>query len=784
MSFAFDRNDDLAISGLSAPATISIDRYGVPHIRAASIDDLWFMQGFNAARDRLWQIDLWRKRGLGLLARDFGPGYAEQDRASRLFLYRGDMDAEWRSYADDARAICKRFVAGINAYIDLTEKEPERLPPEFAVLSTKPERWRAEDVVRIRSHGLSRQAVSKVVRATVGAIAGLDVDDLRRKKTPHVAPTCFDDLPLAEIPLAAVDDIKLATAKVSFTQERLDATVETAGAWRKVNEFSEVMEDIAWHGSNNWVVSGERTGTGKPLLASDPHRAHSLPSLRYVVHLTAPGFDAVGAGEPAVPGISLGHNGDIAFGLTIFGADHEDVYVYELHPDDDDLYLYRGEWERMTVVDETIAVKGGDAQSVRLRFTRHGPVTHVDADKRRAFAIRSVWFEPGGAPYLASLSCMRARDLDGFRAGNARWGAPSINHVFADQGGTIAWMPGGKIPHRVGWNGLVPVPGDGRCEWSGFLPPSEYPERVDPPSGYAFSANEMNLPDDWPHAAKPVGFDWNDRARADRIIESFGLARRHDVAAARALQTDEVSLPARRLCMLLAALETSDEQARAALDRLRGFDGKLSTDSAPAALFEIWWTKHLKPGLFARALGEESKALLAPGDADAVFAALCEPARYFDDEGARDGFLADTLAAAWRETRERLGEDVVQWSWGRLHHGYFPHPFADLPDVDKGAARDVGPLPMGGSGQTVKLASYRGADFRVMHGASFRMIVDLADLDRSLCLNAPGQSGDPRSRHYDLLAPVWAASDYAPMLYTMGAVDAATEFVWKLRPAQ
>ncbi|MET0606478.1 MAG: penicillin acylase family protein, partial [Beijerinckiaceae bacterium] len=469
MTFDFDRNEQLAIAGLSAPASVSIDRFGVPHIRAATLDDLWFMQGFNAARDRLWQIDIWRKRGLGLLAKDFGPGYIEQDRAARMFLYRGDMDAEWRAYADDAKTICERFAAGVNAYIDLTEREPKRLPPEFALVKAKPARWSAEDIVRIRSHGLSRQAISKVVRARVVSHAGAKVDDLRRKRTPQVEPTRFDDIAYGDVPLVAVDDMKLAIAQATFTPERLSASLAQAGAWRAVNDFSEVIEDATWQGSNNWVVAAKLTGTGKPLLASDPHRAHSLPSLRYLVHLTAPGFDAIGAGEPGVPGISLGHNGDIAFGLTIFGADQEEVYVYETHPDDPDLYRYGDAWERMRIVDEVIQVKGEADQHVRLRFTRHGPVTHAEPEKHRAFAVRSVWFEPGSAPYLASLTCMRARDLDAFRAGNARWGAPSINHLYADQSGTIAWMPGGKVPRRVGWNGLLPVPGDGRYEWEGFL---------------------------------------------------------------------------------------------------------------------------------------------------------------------------------------------------------------------------------------------------------------------------------------------------------------------------
>jgi penicillin G amidase len=672
----------------------------------------------------------------------------------------------------------------VNAYVTLTEREPERLPPEFGIVGTRPARWSAEDVVRIRTHGLSRQAASKVVRARVLSRAGAAVDDLRRRLAPPVEPTRFDDLPIDDIPLEVVAAMNLSTAQVTFTPERMAASLAGAGKWRKVNEFSEVTADALWNGSNNWVVDGDRSGTGKPLLASDPHRAYALPSLRYVVHLSAPGFDAIGAGEPSVPGISLGHNGDIAFGFTIFGADQEDVYVYETHPDDADLYRYGGEWERMRVVEETIKVKGAPDQTIRLRFTRHGPVTYEDDAKSRAFSVRSVWFEPGTAPYLGSLSSMRARDLDQFRASNRCWGAPSMNHLFADRGGTIAWMPGGKIPRRVGWNGLLPVPGDGRCEWQGFLDVADYPERVNPESGYLFSANEMNLPADWPHKEKQVGHDWIDRARADRIIEAMEEKKRHGAEEAKALQTDELSLPARRLCAALSGLEPGGADSEQGIALLRDWDAVTSVDSAAAALFEIWWTNHLKPALFRRAIGDAAP-LLEPGDWDAILDAVESTGLLFAGDGApaRDALLRDTLADAVREARARMGEAASKWAWGRLHHGYFPHPLGPIAGAKRGEVPDIGPLPTGGSGSTVKFASYRPQDFRVMHGASLRMIIDLADLDRSLCLNAPGQSGDPRSKHYDRLAPVWAASDYAPMRYSKAAVDSATDYVWRLRPA-
>jgi penicillin amidase len=294
----------------------------------------------------------------------------------------------------------------------------------------------------------------------------------------------------------------------------------------------------------------------------------------------------------------------------------------------------------------------------------------------------------------------------------------------------------------------------------------------------------MNLPADWPHDEKQVGHDWIDRARADRIIEVIEGKKTHGIEEAKALQTDELSVPARRLLAEVRRLEANDVDTEQGLALLRGWDAVIAKGSAAAALFELWWTKHLKPALFRRALGDDAP-LLAPGDSDAIIDAIERTALLFAEDGApaRDALLQGTLASAVREARALMGDEASSWAWGRLHHGYFPHALGPIAGAKRGEVPDIGPLPIGGSTSTVKFSSYRPQDFRAIDGASFRLIVDLADLDRSLCLNAPGQSGDPRSKHYDRLAPVWAASDYVPMRYTRAAVDSATEFIWRLRPA-
>lgn len=775
--------ETLRIPGLAAPAEIAIDASGIPHLRAGSLPDLFFLQGFNAARDRLWQIDTWRKRGLGLLAAELGPGYAAQDEASRLLLYRGDLDAEFAAYAPDAREICEAFVCGINAYVDLVAREPERLPPEFEALGTRPARWEAADVVRIRSHTLTRNVLSEIVRANLLAIggdeAGETADRLRMRREPDIATERPDGLDFADVPLEVARIFKLATAPVTFSRARLDARPDEAERWSDVTPLGEVIARQAGEGSNNWAIAGTRTATGRPILASDPHRRYQLPSLRYLVHLTAPGFDAIGAGEPCVPGISLGHNGTIAFGITIHCTDQEDLYVYETHPDDPELYRYGDGWERMRIVEEEIAVRGAAPRIARLRFTRHGPVLHADPARRRAFALRTVWTHPGSAAYLAALSAMRAQDRETFRESLRGWGAPATNVVYADVTGAIAWFAVGHTPIRPNWSGLTPVPGDGRFEWAGFRPLEEMPSSLDPQAGFVASANEMNLPDDFLARADPTGREWFEPSRAQRIREVLDGAAAHALEDSCALQSDVLCLPARRLAPRLAALDPGDDaDAARALALLAGWDHRMDAASAGAALYELWLARHLKPALLAaRVPDPKLRALIAPMDTRALLD---------EAEIASDDVWRETLAAAWRDAAGRMGADPGTWAWGRLHRLEYVHPLANLRSEGLAgealATARLGPYPTSGNSSTPMLATYDEANFSVIMGSHVRLVIDVGDFDASLCMNDPGQSGDPRSPHFGDLAEDRGAGRYRPLPYGRAAVDAATIRLLRLEP--
>ncbi|HEV7383760.1 MAG TPA: penicillin acylase family protein, partial [Phenylobacterium sp.] len=398
-----------AVAGLNAPAQMVVDHWGVPHIFAASARDAFFVQGYNAARDRLWQIDLWRKRGLGRLSASFGPSYVAQDRAARLFLYRGDMAAEWAAYDAGARDAVEAFTAGVNAYVAEVDAGKRPLPVEFKLTASKPEMWGTEDVLRIRSHALVSNVASEVARAQVACAAGLPADRLRRKLEPPHTTVVPPGLDPCVIPDNVLKDYLLGTGAVGF--EALAAGGRQAEAAPQV-QLAQALDAYQNEGSNNWVIAPSRTATGRPILANDPHRPVGAPSLRYIVHLNAPDLDIIGAGEPALPGVSFGHNRQMAWGLTIFYIDQEDLYVYDTKAD---AYRYKGSYEPMKVVHEAIEVKGEAPRDVTLKFTRHGPV--LAETPGHAFAMRTVWNLPGASGYFGSSRMWRAKSWADFKAG-------------------------------------------------------------------------------------------------------------------------------------------------------------------------------------------------------------------------------------------------------------------------------------------------------------------------------------------------------------------------------
>ena len=750
-STATAQDQSYTVSGLEQTAEIIVDEWGVPHIYANTHYDAFFVQGFNAARDRLWQIDVWRRRGLGQLSEVFGAEYLDQDRATRLFLYRGDMYREWLAYGSDAKRIAEAFTSGINAYIDVLDENPELLPPEFDLLRYRPARWSPSDVVRIRGHGLWLNIGSEVQRALIACASDLETAAYWRQLEPEWETKIPEGLDPCIIPRDVLNTYFLAKAPVVFGNPSL-----------ALNESIFKSKDRGV-GSNSWAVAPSRTSTGRPILTDDPHRTHAVPSLRYIAHLNAPGLNVIGAGEPALPGISIGHNEHIAFGLTIFPIDQEDLYVYEVK---DGRYRYGGDWESFRMISESVDVRGAPDAKIELKYSRHGPVVYET--ETHAFVVRAAWLEPGMAPYFGSVEYMRASNWREFLAALNRWGAPPETQVFADVDGNIGFKPAGLFPRRPNWDGLLPVPGDGAFEWNGFHDMDVLPVEYNPQRGFTGTANSMNLPHDYPIEKYPMSFEWSDSWRYDRLWQVLGAQNDHSLEDSAALQRDYQSL------MAVAALrKIPDDLSGPAVDILQEWDGVLAPNSSAGALFAIWFYRHLRPALELELLPDAPELVWPLGSKGVL--------RLMSEKRAHD-IIAASLVTAYAETEAVLGDDPSVWRWGTLHEMRFQHPLIHLADAELAQQMRYPAYARGGGATTTNNTSFSASDLLVRAGASYRQVIDVGNWDAATMTNAPGQSGDPRSPFYGNLLKGWAEDGAFPLLFSRERVLAHKALTIQLSP--
>ena len=747
----------LNVHGLQRSVRVQRDRWGVAHIYAQNEHDLFFAQGFVVAQDRLFQMELWKRSGQGRLAEILGASYVKRDTSARLLRYRGDMDAEYKSYSPDTKEILEAFTSGINAYIEEIQKPGGiGLPLEFQLAGFKPEPWKPEDCLnRLAAYSVTGNGASELHSAQLVALLG-----------PEKAAELLElDPPVKLDPAPGIDFSGLSPALL----ENL------------------VGSDVPLHfpetptqGSNNWTVSGSLTATGKPFLANDPHRVIAEPSLRYIVHLVAPGWNVIGAGEPGLPGVAAGHNEKIAWGFTIFGLDQQDLYLAELNPADPQQYKTEHGWERMEVKTETIAVRGAASVTVKLKFTRHGPVLWEDG--KRALALHWVGAEPGTAGYLGSLALDRAQSWQEFEQAMPRWKVPSENIVYADRDGNIGEHSTGLAPLRKNWTGLLPVPETGGFEWSGFVPNAELPHTYNPASGFVATANHKMIPENYGYA---VGFQWASPERFLRISEVLSGAAKsgHKLTLGdmENLQNDVVSLPARDLQALLKHAVGSAPTSSAKL--LLDWDCAVTADSIAATLYEFW-DAELRDAVTKLAVPAQAQKIAGKFALPEILQELSHPSVAVfgqNPEAARDTLLLQTLQMAEQKLFAKLGPDTKNWAWGKLHRVSFKHPLGHVaPGAD--ALLDRGSYPRPGDGSTVDATYFGGASFDQLAGASYREIFDLSDWDNAAAVNVPGQSGQPGSVHYDDLLPLWVNGQYFPLRYSKPSVDRETTDVLELKP--
>lgn len=773
--------NEVAINGLKAPVEIIRDEWGLNHIYAKNQHDLFFSQGYAAAQDRLFQFEIWRRQATGTVAEILGEKELKRDIGTRLFKFRGDMKEEMNHYHNDGEEIITAYTAGVNAYIEEVLKNKEQLPIEFKALGILPQKW-TPDVVISRHQGLLGnigkelqvgRAVAKVGDAKVKELFWFHPQDPDLTLDAKINKELLSDDNILELYNAYRTTVK-------FEKEDIVDAYRNSNEEKALTSIFDGKNDSLSIGSNNWVVSGAKTADGNTYMANDPHRTIAVPSLRYMVHLVAPGWNVIGGGEPEIPGISIGHNEYGAWGLTVFETDGEDLYVYELNPDNTNQYKYNGEWVDMKTISETVKVKGIADQTVDLKYTQHGPVTYVDKKNNVAYAIRCAWLEPGGSPYLASLRMDQAKTWEEFREACNFSHIPGENMIWADKKGNIGLQAVGIAPIRNNFSGMVPVPGDGRYEWDSYLPIIEKPNDLNPTEGFIATANQNVTPDDYTHW-NAIGYTWADPFRGDRVAEVLNSGNDFDMESLKALQVDYLSVPARTLTPMLMNLRL-EGKANDIRNRLKNWNYRLEANSIEAAIY-VAFENQLSRLATQKFIPSELKGIVYSLQLTRITQWLENPDQRFGANPAkgRDQFLTEAFNNGIAYLERTLGKDIEKWQYGqeKLKHIAMQHALGDLVKPDLQSKMNLGPLPRGGNSYTV---GSTGGNYRQSSGASFRMIINTGDWDAAIATNGPGQSGNPESPFYSNLFESWANDQYFPVYYSKEKINQVAVEKRMLRP--
>lgn len=765
---------------LHAPVEIIRDKWGVPHIYAQDFDDLIFAQGFVHAQERLWQMELNRRVAQGRLSEIFGKIAFDTDRLLRIIGLGRAARNDLEHTDPETRRALDAYSLGINTFIEM---HSGRLPLEFTILGFKPEPWAPLDSISIGKFiawGLSGNWDSEIVHAAfvdkLGAVRAARLQGEYHRENPLV----LQDHTLVEM--------------LDHLIEQFDATRD----WLPIEGMSGM--------SNNWVVGPSRSATGKPLLASDPHLPLQMPSVWYENHLISPEMEVAGVSFPGVPSVVIGHNRDLAWGVTASFADVQDLYIEKMNPDDGTQYEYQGKWEHATVIREEICLKGETKPRVEeVLVTRHGPIINDVAPGHMLSAIHEThrlalrWSAFESSHLLrAALRLNTARNWDEFTEALRDWDAPSMSFVYADRSGNIGYYMPGRIPIRAKGSGLVPVPGwTGEYEWTGWIPHEELPHSFNPSQAYVVSANNLIVGKEYPYfltAETQNGF------RARRIVELLTGKEKLTADDFAPMQVDEYCRPAAEFCYLLTeyaalilnqpALSQMKQQAAEALDLLKGWDYVLSADSAPGGIYKLTQYFAMRR-VFEPLLGSLVDHYLGIGFAPVVtehityyldYTPLVLQRILVNDEtewfqpATREEILAEALRDAIVHFRELLGADVETWQWGKVHPVGFNHPLGAQKPLDRIFNRGL--YPFGGDANTIWQAGYNPKlPFKVegSFSASWRQIIDLGDWDACRAVHTTGQSGHPASKHYDDMISMWLHGEYHPMLWSRDKVEANAE---------
>jgi len=747
---------DYRLLGLDERGEIVRDAYGVPHIYAQTAHDLFFLQGYATAQDRLFQLDLFRRTGRGRLSEVLGDAGLETDKFIRTIGLARAAELDAALLSDQARVALNGFAEGVNK---LLEQRGDALPLEFVLLGYKPEPWTATDslvILKLESYDLANNYGTELSRANVAARAG-----------PAAVVPLFPDTDL--VPPTGLEDGSWTAVRDAF---------RTPVALPGLDGLRALFGDAGnGQGSNCIALAGSRTASGKPLLEGDPHLSVRNPSIWYEVGLHGAGYEVAGFSIPGLPGIGIGHNARLAWTFTVAYADVQDFFVEQPDPTDPRRFMFKGASEAATPIRELIKVKGKvDPVAFDVLVTRHGPLMQgVLKNQLAPLALRWTALD-GGKTMDALLAAARASDWQGFRAAMADVSGATLSACYADVDGHIGYVLAGALPDRLKGDGRMPVPGwTGEFEWRGMLPVSANPSRADPTEGYIVNANDRPVTD--PASAAFTG-EWDPGFRAGQLLAAVRDLKGATIETLRAIQTDYTSPPVHAFRDAILAAKPRSPLGAVAQDLVRKWDGTLAVDSTAAAVYESWLV-HMADRTFHDKLGDAVyldylsngrptyalyRLLVRPNDP--WFVALGDPT-----VRGRDDVSALALDDAAVELRDRLGADPARWRWGALHTVTFAGSLSPGLPGPLRALFDIGPYERAGDGYSLNNGAYSLATpYALRSHASLRMLVDLGDLDNSRAILPTGQSGQPLSRHWADQTPLWLRGELHPMWFTRSRI--------------
>jgi penicillin G amidase len=755
---------NLQIAGLSAEVKVVRDKSGVPHIYASNTADLFIAQGYVTAQDRLWQLEFNRRIGAGRLSEVLGDAAIKQDRFLRTIGLRRAASAEVADLSPDERLALESYAKGINDFIDTHQ---DNLPIEFSLLGFKPEPWTIVDSLtwgKVMAYDLSGNYTREILRADL-------VEKLGAAQAGALLPTN----PASGTPLIVPTGVSYANMDQNLAL--LDSQAELAGLG---------AGDPAGRGSNNWVVSGSKTTTGKPLLANDPHLGLTNPSIWYQVELNGAGWHVAGMTFPGIPGVVAGHNERIAWGVTNVGGDTQDMFMEKINPNNPDQYEYQGQWQDIQVLNEEIKIKGKPSENLKVQITRHGPIMNAvqSSIQSNSQPLALQWTALGKSPILgAVLKYDRAQNWQEFRAALRDFNTPAQNFVYADIDGNIGYQIPGLWPIRAKGDGLLPVPGwTGEYDWKGFVPFEQLPSVYNPTTGFIATANQRPVPNT---PQLYLGEEFDPGWRAERITQLLQAKPQLSLQDLGAIQNDVLTIPGKEFASYLGKLSDSDPKLGEAIRRIRDWDGRLTTDSVAGALYKVTYQNVLE-NMFKQRLGNvyEYYADEPRFHMPYLLNLLKDPTNEWWGTGGRDAMLQKALGQAIDYLSGQFGSNQNDWRWGRLHTISFPeNPIGSAVPFPLNALLNLKTMERGGDASTVAAASYDfNEPYKQTAGQSFRSLMNLANFDDSLIVNTVGQSGQPFSKHYGDNLDDWNGGRWHSFPFSSGAVDQQKDEVLTLTP--